>query len=799
MTALIATRIKRNLLLGSTLAAICSLPVHAQSTAPESGADDGSAMGSEILVTARKRAESLIDIPLSINALNATDITQKTIRDLQDVADLTPGLRYTDFLTKFNGNVTIRGLAQTNVQNAVGNVGVFVDGIYLQRGYMVDSQLGDLERIEVVKGPQSALYGQNTFSGAINYVLRMPTEELKINALASAGNAEFNEVRVGVGGPIIPGILFGRVYYARANYGGTWKNNFPGVTGSDFEHFSGYKRENFSGTLELRPIDGMSIRGTYYKLKRSEKPRAMYEINGNFPEDKRTCGAISPVAGAIYPNPIPYFWCGNLPANRDETRSGLYPEVVLPGLSAVPQPGMISSTRMMRVQASYELLPGLSAVYDYGNVKGIGIEETVLRSNQWKRVDGKTNSKQREAGLLTYRSHEAKLLFDDGGPLKIDGGVFQSRARDQFLFGLDVMQPGVPQFLNSPDPLDRSAAIKVIDQDTTYKIKSAYGRVSYTFLDDSMTLSAEGRYTHTFQRKIDNQTPTLPALEATWKNFTPRVTLEYRPMPSMLTYVTWARGVKAGGFNGYVSGPITLDPEERPFGEEKNTSYEIGIKGEALNRRLAYQVAAFYVDWVDRQIAVPPNQYDQESATEAGQGVAAIFKTAGSARSYGIELTLDYRLTDELSTKLSGTYQNATQVYNERAVLVPAYFCDNIVCNTNGDTFGNRLPMQPMWQGALSVNYRKEIANGVELFAGVDEIYRGHTYTDATNVTGTAPYLITNARIGIEKGPLQAMLWVKNALNHKYVDAAFTLPTGLQDDVNLGELRTFGVTVQFNY
>ena len=162
--------------LGTAIYATGSL-AHAQEAAEPVAAEEGARRMNSIVVTTRRQEESLQEVPISITALGDEDLLEKSIGDFDDVAAYTPGLSFRDFVTGFNGVATMRGLAQANVQDAVGNVGVFVDGIYLQRGYMVNFSLADMERIEVVKGPQSALYGQNTFSGAINVVTKKPTND----------------------------------------------------------------------------------------------------------------------------------------------------------------------------------------------------------------------------------------------------------------------------------------------------------------------------------------------------------------------------------------------------------------------------------------------------------------------------------------------------------------------------------------------------------------------------------------------------------------------------------------------
>ncbi len=158
----------------------------------------------EIVVTARKREENLQDVPLSITALTSADFERRSISDLEGISDFTAGLNFEDFSTTFNGVLTIRGLVQANVQNRVQNVAVFLDGAYIPRNYSIDIGLMDLERVEVVKGPQSSLYGQNAFAGAINYVSRKPSlTDYEARGTTTVGTDGRLDFKAAVGVPLV--------------------------------------------------------------------------------------------------------------------------------------------------------------------------------------------------------------------------------------------------------------------------------------------------------------------------------------------------------------------------------------------------------------------------------------------------------------------------------------------------------------------------------------------------------------------------------------------------------------------
>lgn len=169
-------------------------PLAARNDATTAGADasalavDEDISQAEIVVTARKREESLQDVPLAITVFTAVQIENAGIDNIEDVARLTPGFTFTPLFGGNQSTPVIRGLSTTIGEP---NVGFFVDGVYQSSRAVMDSLLGDdIARIEVVKGPQSALYGRNTFGGAINYVTRTPTNDLSGRIRGTIGNHE---------------------------------------------------------------------------------------------------------------------------------------------------------------------------------------------------------------------------------------------------------------------------------------------------------------------------------------------------------------------------------------------------------------------------------------------------------------------------------------------------------------------------------------------------------------------------------------------------------------------------------
>jgi iron complex outermembrane receptor protein len=643
-------------------------------TAP--AADDGTAI-EEIVVTSRRASERLQDVPLAISSQSSALLAERGVADLQGVSRYTPGLQFKDYVTTFNGSATLRGLAQSNVQNAVGNVGVFIDGVYLQRGYMVNTSLGDWDRIEVVKGPQSALYGANTFSGAINYVTKTPTNTFSGNLLATAGTAD-KSAQVAVGGPIIDGVLAGRLFVAKSSYDGTWNNNLPGVSGKN-KKFGASERDAWSGALKFTPTDKLTVNGYYSEVNRTEYLRPYYEVDVTFVEDRTNCGVPSAV------NPQGSMFCGTLPVSPASLRSGVGSPPS--GLFASEQPPAVSSTKLIKISADYQLSEAFGLHYLFGSARGQAMEDFSFFSNTYNPTGRATISQQHEGGKLAYSSHDLRLSFEPAdSPFKGDIGYFHSEAKDQFLFGIRLVAPGVSMTRLSTNPLSRTGIIAYNRSDANYGVDAVFARGSLRFLDDRATLSAEGRYSKTDVSFDDilgrAAVPSRPILTNSFKDFTPRVTAEYKLTSVNMVYASAAKGVKAGGFNGYVAGSVTLVPEEQTFDQESNWTYELGSKNTFLGGSAVLNASAYYVDWTNKQQGSTPTGYDINNVA-LGATPPSIYRSIGNATAYGVEVDGMWRPIHQLQLTGSASWTHAR--YADGSIS-PNYagVCDNVVCPRTG-------------------------------------------------------------------------------------------------------------------
>jgi iron complex outermembrane recepter protein len=217
----------------------------AQTTPAASEADSDA-----IIVTARKREENLQDVPLSITAVTAQAIEEQGLKSIVDLANVTPGLSYRQGFGRNADRPVIRG--QSNIQGSP-NVAFFVDGVYVT-GSITSYNLDNLERVEVIKGPQAALFGRATFAGAINYITRKPDNEFRGKVSGTGGQDELVDLNGYVSGPIIKDRLFveldGRIY----KFGGQYTNALD-----TSENMGREETRSIGATVRLKPVDSLDI------------------------------------------------------------------------------------------------------------------------------------------------------------------------------------------------------------------------------------------------------------------------------------------------------------------------------------------------------------------------------------------------------------------------------------------------------------------------------------------------------------------------------------------------------------
>lgn len=749
----------------------------------------------EVIVSARKKDESVQDIPLSITAITAADIENFGVTNLRDVVNMTPGLSMSEFGAGTLNFPVIRGMTNlTAGALAENNVSVFYNGVYLLDNNMVDVSFLDIERIEVVKGPVSALYGRNAYSGVINYVTKRPSEEFQGNVLVRAGSDGRAGIEGSVSGPLANGKMGYRIAARTDNFDGTWRD---GVSDTNF---GGYEKRAIQASLEFDPNDAVNILTTvYYSEDLFDQPaRALTDGN---------CGAP---AGSFQPT-----ICGQTPDYGSDTESrirssdpvrftpyGNERELLLATADASFELGSMtlrSITSYMDGESGFNRdTDGTGVGRPYGLVSGGSVNLSAFQIGgnedeaftQELRLSSSQDQKFRWSVGAFYSDFErlgSITLFIDDEPVPAG-----DTALVFFPIGVgDASNPDLVQYTDLSD--EEYSGFGMIDFDAT----------------DQITLSAEARYTD--QTKFQNQLSTFltfpndadgpDGVEGSWDFWSFRFTANYQLNTETLLYASAAKGNKAGGFNSgaMLSAELQYDPES-------NWTYEIGSKMELMDGRMTLNTAVFYVELSDLQL---------NGFTESGLGAA--IRNGGEATTYGFEIELAASITEGVSVGAGVAYTNPE--FEDGSTLnssVSVNACrnipecsDRVQTNAAGSAFldlsGLSLPRQSNWQGTLNFDVVQPLTNDWDWTLRGN--YRYETKQYSTNPQANVGFIgdrhVANLRLGVENDRYRVTAYVNNLFDdgtpfnfgNNLNPSNFTFP----QFVVYGDQRTFGIEASASF
>ena len=541
----------------------------------------------------------------------------------------------------------------------------------------------------------------------------------------------------------------------------------------------GWNNNTYFATANLKPTDKLDVTVGWTRVVKDVENTGRYYIGRN--SGNTNCDLV----GGIY-----QFYCGELP-------------VLEPNGSAPPsQPnvdprsqGLHATTDLYRVDARYAFTNALSLNYLFGHVSSSAYSFDQVANNS---LTGDIPGADLifflglPIGSVTSDSHELRLSYDNGHTRAALGG-FYSTTNDNSIVSL-LFVPG-----GGTDPLTPATPdqIVVADDNTHIDTKSVFGLVSQDFLDNHLNIDLEGRYTR--ESKSDLNLLDGTTLHAVFSYFTPRVEAKWNFSPNNNVYISAARGVKSGGFNG---GDVL--PGERTYAPESNWTYEIGTKNLFFDGRLQVNADVFYVDWTDLQTP-------DTSANPAFVGT--ITRNLGSVTDPGAEISIVANVARGLT--INGGFAYADPRYGKgiadpRYLLVqtasggPETVCNGITCPADGRIGGNQLPVQSRYQGTLGIEYAGTlpVGEGAKFRLGADVDFRSRQYVDPLLLTWVPHRTLVNLNGVLSYRNLELQVFVKNLLDLKYAAGSvydIEPPTNIAYEVSLGERRTVGVTMRFHY
>jgi iron complex outermembrane receptor protein len=767
----------------------------------------------EVVVTARKTEERLVDVPLAITAFSSEAIEQKGIANLDDIAAATPGLTFSDVQAGFLPVPVIRGFAPIDVRGE-NNAAIFVDGVFVSGKEGLNFSQLDLERIEVIKGPQAALYGRNSFSGALNYVTAKPSDTFKGKAELQFGTNNKVLAAASVSGPLIEGVLKGRVALSYDNFDGSYNNQFSGIGGASSK-IGGYTYETFQGSLLWTPTDTFEGELSAYISNDIVGNSAISPVAANCENLNALLSTQTPVPPVAYGN-----YCGTFPAvgrnglsaipqatgnDRKLARAhlnlkwdtGLGTVTSLTGYSKVNQTFNVDGSRNVGESVPFAyiarpatgLVPIAGGAFQAGTLKvfrtgllqigGGGTTEEISTELRFA-----TDTKEAFHWSTGFYYYETKSEGGNDGvvstkALPADFYTFCLSCRSAALFGGPAaltVDPAVGAGDATFGPWFSSPTGDAIFS-KTYENKvsapSIFAEVEYTFAE-AWTGRLEGRYTDEKKEFANLLTGRTGSKKWGINNY--RATLDYKPVDNMTIYGSYAHAEKSGSV-GAASVNFVSDPATAPavgiltaFDPETNDALELGFKAELMDRRVALDFDIYQSKWKD--IVIPQVRTEvidpRSGSLSAIRTPTAFNVNAGDGTIRGAELQVQARITSHVDGSFGVSYTDAK--YDKAKV---DSFKNFPTFSPAGDVSGKQILRVSPWQLAASLGYKAPISSSTDWYLRGDLSYRDKQFADATNEAITPDQTKLNMQIGLQGEKWTLELWGRNLTNEDGASAAY--------------------------
>ncbi len=757
----------------------------------------------EIVVTARKRQESLLEIPIAVTTFSEVQLYQTDTKDLVDLARLTPGFHFEQVAFanafRFLPQARFRGMNPAS-SGPVYQVGaVFVDGVFVV-GDASSLATDDVERIEVIKGPQAAYFGRNTFGGAVNFITKTPADEFSGRATAKLESRDSYEISTSAEGPIVENVLKARFLAKGWQQGSHYDANDGGENGTQ-------KSELLAASLFFTPSENLTakVRGSYGWDTDFGNLLLLFRPDNSQP------------GGPHFTNcqlGVRTWWCGALPNIGDTVNVTGGTEVLSeslissdtslrhPGLVAIGQPDALidmlqnrngeldsvgfldsvpnidhfgSERRVLRLTGSFdydfENDYSLSGNFGYGRMNFVA-----LRDNDT--VDGLLpGGRTRAVTYIPYltRDYSAELRLTSPQEDRLRGMIGVNYIKQKIEGNLGGGGVSINLANASIIPLANSSR----DRSEVYGVFSS---LSYDITEE-LTLDLEGRYqVDKLKNFAQVAVNTFDPIFETFKEFMPRVILSYQPLDETNVYASWSKGSLPGiantGFEGLVNA-TAANPDNRlgttdvqgireqlaaelgvdvqlVLDSEKITNYEFGWKQRFWDGKADLSLAAYHYKWKNyKQVFfefVP-------DLTGDGIGDFILAQLPASARAYGLEGELSLRPVEGLSIDLNGEYVDSKFSDFEAIVTI-----ERIAGET--DLAGKTLIQYPEYTLSANVRYEDQLSGDWSWYLGGQATLTGRQYTDEANLSWIGAYTIVNTRLGVYRDNVSLELFVNNALDY---------------------------------
>ncbi|QIB66771.1 TonB-dependent receptor [Kineobactrum salinum] len=785
----------------------------------------------EVVVTAQKRAQGINDLGITVNAFAGETLRDLGILSAEDIATYTPGLSVNAAGATGVPVYTIRGVGfQDLTTSSSSTVGIYFDEVAIPYTVMSRGALFDIQRVEVLKGPQGDLYGRNTTAGQINYISNKPTDQFEAGILGSYGRFQELNVEGHVSGPLTEGVQ-GRFAFRTVQSGEGWQKSLtrPGDTLGEKDVMAVRGQLNF----DLNQDASLLISASYGDDRSDNMAQTAYDGRDigieEFSVPYNGLDQYRLPTGSNFGETPPWYSTGD---NRRADWTNEWTS---------PLNGETVSLRPERDNQRYGIYGKLEWNLDWATLTSITSYDEFERS-ETNDVDGTHLSIQENINItdLSVFSQELRLSGESNKMFWIAGLYYSEDEVDEFynffmqdaLFGDGAAAWGLPlPFASNP----------IYRLHTKYKQETesaaAFGRVEYQ-LTDRVRLTLGARYT---EEKRDWAGCTFDAGDGSLASFwnaqfgstlqpgdcgtlndiagsptnissvagTPRVNeafqvfetdistekwmwragLDYAFSGDLLGYATISTGFKSGGFNGNNSNTTA---QLQPYKPEELTAYELGLKSTLLDGNMQLNIAGFFYDYEDKQES-------ERSITPVGAigGLGNVPKSEIT----GLEFDLQWTPVSGLVIAAGASWLE-TEIKRWDAVVDGTFdFATGQVSEViTVDASGQELPQAPELSYNILATYEWSVGNGLVASISGDMNYTDDMPDPVRPQNSVESYTLYNARLGLGNaaGDWRALLWSRNLTDEYYYPAAFGGVNG-GFARSVGMPRTYGVSLEYNF
>lgn len=757
----------------------------------------------EIIVTARRREESIIDVPLAITVVSANTLRKLDVTSTGELANYVPGLQFSDFTPGNSRNdrggnrpIIFRGLNLARNGGVTQAGSMFLDGAAVIGNEIPGSY--DIGAVEVLRGPQNVYFGRSTMTGAISYRTRAIPENLQIDANLTIAERGTHRVEGSIAGHLVPDILGARVTGLIDRTGGFITNRYK----PSGDKFGDRRRHSISGTVDFTPTDSIEVKLYANSFRDEDGISATVNI---FPDATISTGLPGqplPVGTVISTGDItncvrgiPFAGlparptiCGEVPGVRnafpysntdipDNHLDATFSVPYLKGEGFKKQPGLQRKAFNSHAVVNFQMTDYLKLQ----SITGYHTNAVIQVLDGIQRPPSPTSA----STIITFGLSNRFNDFSQEFRLSSD----PERAFSWTLGGTYVKARNLSNATNTRTLNNAAQTFSPLlfnigdDRAKTYGV---FAGAYLKLLDDALTLSAEGRYQidkrQSLQRSFANYPQVLNQPKKNFKSFTPRVSVDYDVGGRRKIYASYAEGTRPGGFNNallsffdstnaFYNGPnaITLEQgvtainsvfgiTDPSFDEERLKIGELGFKGDFAGRKGFFDINVYYGRLIDQQVtfaAVVP------FPSPAGPTTLSATGNPGELEIYGAEVTGSYDFTRALSFSGSFAYNKTKRIK----------FIDTTPGNIRlygiTDYSGLETPNTPVITASGVLSYEERSSGRWSPFGTVAAVYRGKQYADIANYSYIPGRATVDLRGGMKNERLRFEAFVRNLFNNK--------------------------------